>query len=318
MGLKRMGGRRSASAGMRRLHQILVPFLAFLAIAELSPGAAAASQRGQTCIIDAKKQLSGVLVNDTCVDLRQSGHESDDAPVVKVRAIACHRDGSSSDPAAPCGPNPPMCKLLVEGGPADQDQVAWAYQQFDPATGRWATTSFWCPMAQASTPSGPDAATLRDQALRLLPSVSIATTDGAYTLVNLQTLLWANTLVDRNLGTVTVLGQLVHLRAHFRQATWTFGDGESATTSTPGKAYDRENERCNTALCPHYYGHVYRETGAMTITLRIAWDASYSTDGTAYRPVPGGAITGPAASTAITVREARGVLVADPADPNGP
>jgi hypothetical protein len=192
-------------------------------------------------------------------------------------------------------------------------------QEWDPTTNTWRFVEFHCPQTHPDPePAGPDAATLREQALRLLPRVDIATTDGAFTLVNIQTLLWANTAADRDLGTVTVLGQPVQLRAHFRQATWTFGDGESATTSTPGKAYDREHDRCDTKLCPNYFGHIYRGTGPMTITLRVAWDAAYSTDGAAFQPVPGGAIAGPAATTSITVREARGILVADPDDPNRP
>lgn len=207
-----------------------------------------------------------------------------------------------------------MCMLLVEGGPADRDQVAWAYQQFDPATGRWTTTSFWCPMAQAAQTgtTAPDAATLRDQAFRLLPRVAIATTEGAHTLVNIQTLLWAATGTERDLGTVTVLGRPVHLRVHFQQARWAFGDGSTDTSSTPGKPYDREHDRCNTKLCPHYYGHVYTATGSMALTLRVSWTADYSTDGAAFQRVPGGPITGPPSTRTIIVREARGVLVADP------
>jgi hypothetical protein len=44
----------------------------------------------------------------------------------------------------------------------------------------------------------------------------------------------------------------------------------------------------------------------------VAWSASYSLDGQHFVPIGTGTLTGPAATTTVTVRQARGVLVPNP------
>jgi len=95
-------------------------------------------------------------------------------------------------------------------------------------------------------------------------------------------------------------------------ATWTFGDAATDTTSGPGTAYDPTRNPCRSAQCPGYYGHTYTTTGSHTITLTIAWHATYSLDGSTWTDVDPAPLTGPTATTAITVRLARAVLVPDP------
>jgi hypothetical protein len=144
--------------------------------------------------------------------------------------------------------------------------------------------------------------------VRLLPRVAAVTT-GPNTLVNIQTLLWADTAEQRSLGRVTVVGQPVWLRLAFDHAVWDFGDGSRASSAVPGKAYDAVGDPCRTVSCPDYFGHTYTRTGAMTVRVQVAWRASYSLDGQNYQPVDDAPITGPAGTAQIHVRQARGILV---------
>lgn len=179
----------------------------------------------------------------------------------------------------------------------------------DPTTQAWSVQAIWCP---ATASPGPNLTAIRDQALRLLPRVGIGSAPQTSTLVNIQTVLWATTTAQRNLGTVPITGQTVHLRLNLARARWTFGDGTTDTATNPGTPYDAEHGPCRTAQCPGYYGHTYTTTGTDTITLTIAWHASFSLDGTTWTDVDPAPLTGPTSTTTLTVRQARTVLVPDP------
>jgi hypothetical protein len=131
-------------------------------------------------------------------------------------------------------------------------------------------------------------------------------------LVNLQTVLWADTPVRRALGPVRIVGQPVWLRLAFAHASWDFGDGTAEVSDDPGKAYDPVGDRCAQVLCPDYYGHVYRARGPVTIVLRVSWRASYSLDGSHFVPVDPDPLTGPARTQRLLVRQARADLVPNP------
>jgi hypothetical protein len=152
----------------------------------------------------------------------------------------------------------------------------------------------------------------RQQIEKLVPRPGIGVAPpGGKTLVNLQTVLWADTPADRGLGTVTLLGTYrVALRVHVERVAWVFGDESTETTDGPGLPY-RKGEHCATVTCPGHFGHVYASTGTMRISSQVTWSGQYSVNGGAWQDVAG-TVDGPAASTQITVLEARGVLVADP------
>jgi hypothetical protein len=153
---------------------------------------------------------------------------------------------------------------------------------------------------------------VRAQVQRLVPHPSIGEAPpGGVTLVNIQTLLWLGTAPDRDLGTVTIIGQRVGLRVHVVHVAWTFGDGASATTNSPGHRYEPA-DGCRQARCPQYWGHVYTATGRRTITAQITWSGEFRVGSGAWQRIPG-TVTGPRQGAAITVRQARGVLV-----PNSP
>jgi hypothetical protein len=149
----------------------------------------------------------------------------------------------------------------------------------------------------------------------LLPRVGIGDTGSVATLVNVQTIVWASTRSGvRSLGRVMILGQSVWLRVSFARAMWSFGDGSRDSTDGPGKVYDAVGDPCAAVSCPEYYGHVYRRSGPVRITLRVAWRASFSLDGHDFVAVDPDPITGPASTDELLVRQARAVLVPNPGD----
>lgn len=267
------------------------------------------------CQLDAKSGLFGggygVIVNGQCTPLGQDGAQST-APV-EYRTIGCTADGheviKGAVQLARCPSAVPRCTLLADGGMSGTP--FWAYLvQYRVAGGPWISGDYWCPQTQGQA-AAPDAATIRDRVVRLLPSVAIGTTDDHVSLVNIQTLFWADTADRRSLGTVQVTGHRVWLRIEFDSASWDFGDGARDTAAVPGRVYDDVGAPCRTKLCPDYYGHVYRTVGEMTVRLRVSWRASWSLDGSHFTAVGPGPITGPEASYRLTIEQARGVLVAD-------
>ncbi len=183
-----------------------------------------------------------------------------------------------------------------------------ALQQLDEATRTWTTIAVWCPGDVRPVPT---TEALRDQALRLLPTVAIGAAPRGNTLVTMQTIFWADTSSRRGLGTVTVVGEKVWLRISFVRARWTYGDGAGDTSTHPGLAYGN-GRWCATKLCPDFLGHVYVRTGRMQVTLAVDWTAQYSLDGAHYSDIGTTPLTGPTASSTVTVHEARTVLVRTP------
>ncbi len=151
----------------------------------------------------------------------------------------------------------------------------------------------------------------RESAERLLPHPGIGTAPaGNVTLVNIETVLWVQTPADRTLGTVTLLGHRVTLRAHVQTVRWNFGDGTAGETSSPGKAYT-DADPCRTAQCADYFGHTYLHTGEVAIAAQLTWTGQFRVDGGAWQPIAG-TVTAAATSETIRVKEARGVLVPNP------
>jgi hypothetical protein len=153
---------------------------------------------------------------------------------------------------------------------------------------------------------------VRQQVEKLVPHPGIGVAPpGGRTLVNVQTVLWTATPVDRSLGTVRLLGiYRVALRVHVQRVAWDFGDGATEVSGDPGRPY-RTGEHCASVACPGHFGHVYARTGTMTITSRVSWTGQYSVNGGAWQAIVG-AVDGPQAAAQVTVVQARGVLVADP------
>ena len=181
-----------------------------------------------------------------------------------------------------------------------------AYATFVQTNGRWVLQSVWCP---ATAQPIPTTQALREQVLRLLPSVQIGSAWTHRALVNAETILWADTSSSRTLRTVNVVGRRVQLRIAFDHANWDFGDNHTDTTTDPGKPYSK-SDKCGTAQCPDYYGHTYTDVGPVTITLSVAWHAQFSLDnGATWTDVDAAPLTGPPTTHNLDVVQARGILV---------
>jgi hypothetical protein len=165
--------------------------------------------------------------------------------------------------------------------------------------------------ARVATPQV-TALAVREQIERLVPHPKVGIAPpGGVTLVNIQTLLWVDTPADRSLGTVSLLGHRVALRVHVDHVDWDFGDGSTDITDGPEPKYDPADD-CHTVTCPGYWGHVYATTGAMSVSAAVTWTGQYRVDGRGWQDIAG-TVAGPATTAQLTVREARGVLVPDPA-----
>ena len=150
---------------------------------------------------------------------------------------------------------------------------------------------------------------VRQQVVRLVPTAAVGLAPHGTTLVNIETVMWADAPHQQNLAPVTILGQRVVISLTLDHVAWSFGDGASAT-SGPGRAYS-DSDPCRARTCPQYFGHVYDVTGSRTVSATAYWQASFTVDGGASQDVPG-AVPGPAASADVAVKQARGVLVPNP------
>lgn len=168
------------------------------------------------CAIDTgngtRSGLEGVLVDGHCVQ-RSAGSPSS-GPAAEYRTLSCLADGTAivrggQVVATGCDNGIPQCQLLMDGGQSSPNPIiAYEDQIRQPGKSQWQPQAFWCPQSSAPVPAGPDLAAIRDRVIRLLPRVAAATT-GPNTLVNIQTVLWADTPERRSLGRVLVVGQPV-------------------------------------------------------------------------------------------------------------
>ncbi|MGN6607674.1 MAG: hypothetical protein ACTHMS_11790 [Jatrophihabitans sp.] len=251
----------------------------------------------------------GVVVDGKCVSVSGAGDAVTAGAALPIRIIDCGQDptnkaGGSWNQGA-CGAQVVSCFVDQNGVRTPVDTFLVEQRN---AAGQWVVLDFWCPGDPDPVPT---TEALREAVVRLLPAVDIGTTHGT-DLVNAETIFWAGTAVDRDLGTVTVVGRSVRLRIHLTAAHWDFGDGSSDTTTTPGTPYPNAGT-CDTAECPAYYGHTYRATGTMRVTLTATWSADFSLDnGATWTPLATAPMPGPARTTDVQLKQARGVLVPDP------
>jgi hypothetical protein len=247
----------------------------------------------------------GVAIGGYCQVASQGSTEA----AAPTKVILCGQPSSRENGFwnRRCGA-PRLClfKDKKTGRPVHTD----AFATLTRTHGRWGNPQVWCP---ANPGPQLDLTALRDHAIRLLPKISIGAAWSHFALVNAESLFWADTRPQRILPPVTVLGRRVALRVHFVRANWRFGDGTSDEAPTLGKPYDAANDPCNTAQCPHYYGHTYRHTGTVIIALTVTWRAQYSLDRKHWEDISGD-ITGPATHHRLPVKQARGVLVPNPGE----
>lgn len=176
--------------------------LAALIVAIAPMPASAVARLATSCVIDSSHGTfggsQGIIVDGRCVP---PGNGAPSGPAALYREVGCQSDGTAILNDAmltdtQCDANVPQCQLLENGGQSGR-YLIWAYenQVLQPGAATWSNPGFFCPQSTAPVPAGPDVAAIRDQVARLLPRVTPATT-GPTTLVNIQTLLWADTPSD--------------------------------------------------------------------------------------------------------------------------
>lgn len=124
--------------------------------------------------------------------------------------------------------------------------------------------------------------------------LTIQPPDGT-TLVNLDTNFY--TAADPFTTTVTLLDQTITLHIHPTAFTWTFGDGTTSTTTTPGAPYPDLQVT-----------HAYTQPGTVTTQLTTTWSADYQI-GTGPTHTVDGTVTMTSDPVPLRIREATPVLV---------
>ena len=181
----------------------------------------------------------------------------------------------------------------------------------------------WCLIANQVDPSVCDAApvdagippvTIDDVATFIpTPGRQQMEPDG-WTVAGLDTNFYA--ITGSHIVNGTLLGRAADVRFTPASYLWAYGDGASATRSTPGATWASQGIG---EFEPTPTSHVYEQIGDYTITLDIVFAAEYRFAGGPWRAVVG-TITLPANDLHIRVGTAKTVLVEHDclANPSGP
>jgi hypothetical protein len=265
----------------------------------------------------------GILVSGVCVAIDHApadkGGNASDGSVSTSVTIDCGIPGNTENISSgrwnlkACGPDTIACTP----GPTDDPKLPLhafitRTTTTDP-TGKHTVTdsALWCGRSQKPQPTLAD---LRQAALKLLPKPGIGLTGKGATLINIQTIMWLDTTPDRDLGTVTVVGEQVRLRAHLSSVTWTFGDATSDTAPGPGKTYGHP-DTCPTTTCDDFFGHIYTDrVGPTTITATPTWTAQYSIAAKPWAPITPD-IPGATTQAHLVIKQAHSELVPAPSHP---
>jgi len=127
---------------------------------------------------------------------------------------------------------------------------------------------------------------------------------GGRTLVNLETIFYT-TNARPITQTVTVAGQRLEIEATPTSYRWIFGDGESATTSSPGHAYPDQDVT-----------HTYREVAAVSARVDTVYSGRYRVADGDWQTIAA-TVTVAGAAQELSVVEAKPKLVGQPAEDDG-
>ena len=123
---------------------------------------------------------------------------------------------------------------------------------------------------------------------------------GGETLVNFDTIL--HTQAQPFQETVTLLGRRVTFDISPASFTWSLGDGQSMTTTDPGRPWGRG------VPTDDLVSHRYTKAGAVTLGLETTWGARWRLGNGPWRDV-GGTVTMTSPAQDLQVREAQPQLV---------
>lgn len=121
----------------------------------------------------------------------------------------------------------------------------------------------------------------------------------AYALVNLDTTFFTSPeTIDRRL---TIIGYQVDVHVEPVEFTWTWGDGTSTVTSTPGRPYPATD-------ITHTYTRATAPHERLRLDVQVAYHARYRVDGQSWIDIPDPiSVNGP--SHPLPIKQASSVLV---------
>src|SRR5699024_5843646 len=123
-----------------------------------------------------------------------------------------------------------------------------------------------------------------------LPSLQIKIQPGGTTLVNFETIFYADAPTFER--TIDLLGYAVDLRATPASFTWHHGDGTSQTTSSPGHKYP-----------DHDVTHSFKcAADNIRPSVDVTYQVSYRIDSNTWQTLPG-TITAPGAAASLSVEQ---------------
>ena len=242
------------------------------------------------------------------------GSTSSPAPVGATQLVACGSnaateltglgDPTASDDAGSCASAIFQCRQAAPGATSASIRVQ------KQANGTWTLNGSVC-----TKPAKPvvTAQMVRDRVVRLIPTAPLGLAPHDTSLINIQTIMWVDAPATQTLPPVSILGQNVTVTLNLDHVDWDFGDHQNTSTRTAGKVYDNIHDPCRTATCPDYFGHTYRSPGSTTIHATATWTASFTVAGQRAATIPG-TVAGPTATTTLTVKQARSVLVPNPGE----
>jgi hypothetical protein len=165
---------------------------------------------------------------------------------------------------------------------------------------------------------------IRDEVTRQSPEPA-ALAGGTDYLVNAAVVFYARAKRPAKLVTSVDIPQFPlaghKLTAHLEltKAVWSWGDGSpEATIEAPGDMvgdpFDEKYQPCEAYdKCSKYVSHAFTRPGKFTVSVHLYWDATVTIDGSPNPiPVTNGVNHADNLGKAVTLREARSVLVGTP------
>ncbi|MFN8077087.1 MAG: hypothetical protein U0Q15_16935 [Kineosporiaceae bacterium] len=232
--------------------------------------------------------------NDRIADPHAPGHFRRRATLPKCPGNTMLRQGAD----AMCADASEQCRSVGQQGM----YAVWTFvgprDVAEPAPDKWTVTGWRCVREREQNEAAP-VPVLDERQFRRLPipaGVAHVQPSGRPVLVNMDTNVYVD--ADDVLLRTTVLGRAVEVAAKPTRFVWTFGDGQSLTTTDPGGPYPRMTTT-----------HVYTRTGRQVISLTTVYTGRFRVVGeTEWLPVEGTAeVASP--GIGIEVIEARAVLV---------
>jgi hypothetical protein len=128
-------------------------------------------------------------------------------------------------------------------------------------------------------------AVAREELLRRLPRTTFTLSPNVRGIVNLPEIASADPAQLLTFQ-APIFGQAVVLRATGERYDWTFGDGTTLTTDTPGPPFEAGTRCTSEADCTGYIHHTYRTPGRYPVQVTITWHGEFSVVGGAWQDIP--------------------------------